>query len=130
FHGRADQLCDEHSLADTGATEHPRLPAFYERRKQVNHLDTGMENLKSCTQVIDRRGWRMNRPALDVGGKRWPAVGGLADGVEEPPKHSVTPSHTNGSTGGACRCAAAQSGGVFERHSTYGYKIEVLMHLC
>jgi hypothetical protein len=130
FDGGADQLRDEHGLADTGAAEHRRLPAFYKRRKQINHLDAGMENLKRRIQAIDRRGWRVNRLALDVGGKRRPTIGGLAGDVEEPPEHSVADGHTNGGTGGACPCAAAQSNGAFECHSAHGYRIEVLMHLC
>ncbi len=49
---RADQLHDQHGLADPGAAEHRRLAAGDQRREQVDDLDAGMENLAYAALAV------------------------------------------------------------------------------
>ena len=46
FDSGADQLHDQHGLADARAAEHGRLAAFYERCQQIDDLDAGVKYLK------------------------------------------------------------------------------------
>ena len=43
-----DELLDEHSLADTGTTEETNLSTTSVGSKEIDNLDTGLENLSSC----------------------------------------------------------------------------------
>ena len=43
-----DKLLNEHSLADTGTTEETNLSTTSVGSKEIDNLDTGLENLSSC----------------------------------------------------------------------------------
>jgi hypothetical protein len=79
----ADQLHDQHGLADAGAAEHRRFAAFDERRQQVDDLDAGAEHLDRAGLARDPGRGRVDRPALDVGGQVGAAIGRLAERVEQ-----------------------------------------------
>jgi len=41
----ADQLLDQHGLAEAGSAEETDLAAAHERSDEVDHLDAGLEDL-------------------------------------------------------------------------------------
>ena len=49
-----DQLGQNHRLAQSGSAEQSGLTAADERRQQVDDLDTGLEQLGACRQLVDR----------------------------------------------------------------------------
>ena len=49
----ADELLDDHGLADASAAVGPDLAAFHERRYQVEYLDAGFQNLDGGTLVVE-----------------------------------------------------------------------------
>ena len=61
----ADQLHDQHGLADAGAAEHGRLAALDQRRQQIDDLDAGVEDLQL------RRAGRAQAPAHGSAGVRY-----------------------------------------------------------
>jgi hypothetical protein len=63
----ADQLHDQHSLADPGAAEHRGLAAGDQRCEQIDHLDAGVEDLASTALTFERRRWPVDGPMLDLG---------------------------------------------------------------
>jgi hypothetical protein len=126
---RSDQLHDEHGLADAGAAEHRRLATLHERRQQVDHLDPSVKDLERSTETVESGRCGMDGAALDVGRKRWPAVGGLTKRIEEPPKHSLTNRHSDGRTQATRDRASAEAGRIFERHRAYGNGVEMLLDL-
>src|SRR5205814_10168140 len=63
-----DQLHDDDSLADAGATEESDLSTLYERRDQVNDLDPRLEDLGLWLEIGELGRRTMDRPALDAGG--------------------------------------------------------------
>ena len=60
----ADQLLDQHGLADAGAAEQAHLAALGVRREQVDDLDAGLEDLAGRREVLDARRGAVDRPAL------------------------------------------------------------------
>ena len=60
----ADELHDEHRFPDTCAAEQTDLAAFCVRRHQVDHLDSGLQHLIRGHNVLERRGYVVDRPAL------------------------------------------------------------------
>ena len=80
----ADQLLDEHGLADAGAAEQADLAALLVRREQVDDLDAGLEDLPSSSTARRTAGaerWIGIR-LLELDGAF--AVDGLAEEVEDP----------------------------------------------
>ena len=43
-----DELLNQHGLADTGTTEETNLSTTSVGSKEIDNLDTGLENLSSC----------------------------------------------------------------------------------
>ena len=48
----ADQLHDQHGLADPGAAEHRGLAALDQRRQQVDDLDAGVKHLARAAERV------------------------------------------------------------------------------
>ncbi len=57
----ADQLGDDHRLADAGAAEDARLAALRERGDQVNDLNASFEDFNLRRLLFERRGRAVNR---------------------------------------------------------------------
>ena len=124
----ADQLHDEHGLADPGAAEHRGLAAGDERREQIDHLDPGMENLARAALAIERRCRRMDRPAFDVRRQRRTTIHGLADRVEQPPEHRVADRRADRCPEGARSGATPQPGCAVQSHGAHGYEVKMLLN--
>src|ERR1700757_4075446 len=75
--GGPNQLHDQYGLAAPGAAEHRGLPAGDQRRQQVYNLDPGVKDLARAALAVERRRWRVDRRALDIGRQ----IGALGDWV-------------------------------------------------
>ena len=71
----------------------------------------------------------MDGPALNAGRERRPAIGRLADGIEEPPEHRLSDRHADGRARAMHACAPPQPRCAFERHGAHCSGIEMLMDL-
>ena len=81
----ADQLLNEHRLADARAAEETDLAAFGERGQQVDGLQTGLELFRGRHLLLERRRQAVNRqPLLGVDGAF--AVDRIAEQIEHAPK--------------------------------------------
>ena len=80
--GRANQLHDQHGLADAGAAEHRGLAARDERREKVDDFDPCMEDFLCGAEPIQRRGRCMNRAIRRSGRQTRPAIGRLTDSIQ------------------------------------------------
>src|SRR5919206_36427 len=58
----ADQLLDQDGLAEAGAAEETNLAAAHERRDQVDHLHSRLEDLHGRLQRLERRRVAVDRP--------------------------------------------------------------------
>ena len=61
-----DELLDEDGLADSGTAEQANLSATGVRGKEVDNLDTGLEDLGRRRLVDEGRGVGVNRQTLDA----------------------------------------------------------------
>src|SRR6516164_5701034 len=76
----ADQLDDQHGLADPGSAEHRGFAASDQWRQQVNDFDAGMEDLASAALTFERRRRTVDRSMSYVRRERWTVVHRLAGG--------------------------------------------------
>jgi hypothetical protein len=83
-----DHLRQQHSLADSGATEQTSLAASLEWNEHVYGLDAGLEDFRSGGAL--RQGWGrpMHRSPVDAG-QVWSAVNRVAEYVEHPGKQCL-----------------------------------------
>src|SRR6185312_14516220 len=81
---------DQHRLAETRAAEQSDLSALDERCEQVDHLETGLEDLDLRGELGELRGIAMDRPALGV--RRWGGllVHRLADDVPDAAQRDIS----------------------------------------
>jgi peptide chain release factor 1 len=106
----ADQLLDEHGLADAGATEESDLAAALVGREHVHDLDPGLEDLLLHLLLGERRRGPMDRKLLGrLDGTL--AVDGLADQVEDAPQALFADRDGDGLAG---------IGGTHAAHQTVG----------
>ena len=95
-----DHLLDEDRLADACATEQADLPALHVGGQQVDHLDTGLEHLGACLELIESRWLAVNRPTLgDLKGLALFEVEHIAGHVEDVALGHVTDGNGDGCTG-------------------------------
>jgi hypothetical protein len=125
----ADQLLDDHGLADAGAAEQPDLAALGVRGEQVDHLDPGLEHLGRRRQVLDGRRDAVDRPALDVVGERRPEIDRVAEQVEDPAERDVPDRHRDRRAAVDHLDAAGQTVGGVHRDRADAVVAEVLLHL-
>ena len=78
----ADELLDEHGLADSGTAEEADLAALHVGSEQVDDLDPGLEDLRRRLQLFEARRIAVNRPAL-VGLDLVALVDDIAENVED-----------------------------------------------
>ena len=93
-----DELLDEHRLADTGTTEETNLATTSVGRKEIDDLDTGLQDLSSSGLLDERRGVGMDREELDaLDGTT--LVNGLANDVHDTAEGGGTDGDTDGGAG-------------------------------
>lgn len=93
-----DELLNQHSLADTGTTEETNLSTTSVGSKEVDDLDTGLQDLSSRRLVDERRGVSVNGRELDtLDGTT--LVNGLANDVHDTAEGGSTDGDTDGGTG-------------------------------
>jgi hypothetical protein len=84
-----NQLLDQHRLAETGAAEQPDLSALDERCEQIDHLETGLEDLDLRGELGELRRVAVDRPALGVRGRGRLLIDGLTDDIPDPSQRDV-----------------------------------------
>ena len=93
-----DELLDEHRLADTGTTEETNLATTSVGRKEIDDLDTGLQDLSSSGLLDERRGVGVDREELDaLDGTT--LVNGLANDVHDTAEGRGADGDTDGGTG-------------------------------
>ena len=125
---RADQLLDQHGLADAGAAEEPDLAALGVGREQVDHLDPGLEDLLGRSEVGGFGRRAVDRPAL-LGLHRLAEVDRLAEQVEDAAQGRVADRNRDRPAGVDHLVAALQAVGGVHRHRAHPVVAEVLLHL-
>ncbi len=128
FGDRADQLLDENGLADAGAAEQADLAALRVRREEVDDLDPRLEDLLSGSEVLDRRGGAMDRPALfrlDVAR----VVDRLAEQVEDAAERVLAHGHRDRPARVDHVVAALKAVGGVHRDGADAVVAEVLLNL-
>ena len=92
-----NQLLDEHSLTDTGTTEETNLTTTGVGGQQVDHLNTGDENLRLSGLLNERRGLSMDG---QVGGglDRTTLVNGVTGDVDDTAESARADGDGDGST--------------------------------
>ena len=124
----ADQLHDEHGLADTCAAEQTDLAALGIGREQVNDLDAGLEQFGRGGDVREGRG-------LAVDGQIFRGVDGafavdrLADDVEHAAERRLADGHFHARAGVHGDAAALQPVGGKERDAANRIVAELLHRL-
>jgi len=129
FDRGADQLHDQHRLADPGAAEHRGLPACDKRRQQVDNLDSGVKNLARAALAVERRRLRVDRCALDMGRQIRAMVDRLPNRIEQTPEHRLANRCTDRCAQGANPGTAPEPGGAAKRHDPHHRRTQVLLHL-
>jgi hypothetical protein len=125
----ADQLLDEHRLAEAGAAEQADLAAAHERRDEVDHLDAGLEDLHRRLQRVEGRRVAVDGPALNVVRGLLALVDRLAEDVEEPPQRRLADGNGDWRAGVDHVDAARNPVGRVHRDRADPVVAEVLLHL-
>ena len=126
----ADQLLDQHGLAEAGAAEEADLAAAHERRDEVDHLDAGLEDLHRRLQLVERRRVAVDRPALRVRGELLAMVDRVAEHVPEPAERLLADRDGDRRAGVDHVDAARDAVGGVHRDRADTVVAEVLLHLC
>ena len=124
----ADQLLDQHGLADAGAAEQPDLAALGVGGEQVDDLDPGLEDLLGRGQVgglgagrwIGQRSSRLDRVAV---------VDRLAEQVEDAAQGVVADRDRDRAAGVDHLVAALEAVGGVHRDRADAVVAEVLLDL-
>ena len=127
-HG-ANQLHDDHGLADPGATEHGGLAAARDRREQVDHLDPSLEQLARASLLRERRRGSVDRPARHIVGQRWTMIDRFALRIQDPPQHRLADRHAQRLARASHRCATAKPARILQRHRAHAIRIEMALDL-
>ena len=125
----ADELLDQHGLADAGTAEQPDLAAFGVRREQVDDLDPGLQDLLGRGQVGGLRRGPVDRPALDVVGQRLAVVDRVAEQVEDAAQGDVADRDRDRAAGVDDLVAALDAVGGVHRDRAEAVVAEVLLDL-
>jgi hypothetical protein len=84
----ANELLDEHGLADSGAAEETDLAALDVGGEQVDDLDAGFEDLRGRLQFLEGRRVAVDRPTL-LGFHLFALVDDVAEDVEDAAESGV-----------------------------------------
>ena len=92
-----DELLNQHGLSDTGTTEETNLSSTSVGSKEIDDLDTGLENLGGGGLVNERRGVGVDGRELDTL-DRTTLVNGLANDVHDTAEGGGTNGNHDGVT--------------------------------
>ena len=101
-----DEFLDEDGLSHAGAAEQADLAALEVGFQQVDDLDTREQDLLRCGQVLEFRGFAVDREGFRPG-KGVQAVDGLADDVHHAAADLRADRHRDGLARGDRRHSAA-----------------------
>ena len=93
-----DQLLDQHSLADTGATEQTNLTALGIRSQKVNNFNSCLQHLNSRTLLLKARCIPVNAPVLFIL-KRFAFINSISQHIEQTPQRFFTNRNLNTAAG-------------------------------
>src|SRR4029079_2610319 len=124
----ADELLDEHGLADSGTAEEADLAALHVGSEQVDDLDPGLEDLSRRLQLFEARRVAVNRPAL-VGLDVVPLVDDVAENVEDPAEGRIADRNADRRARVLDVHAAGEPVGGVHGHRTDAVVAEVLLDL-
>ena len=121
----ADQLGDQHGLADPRAAEEPRLTPTSERGEEVDDLDAGFEQRPLPALTGERRRGPVDGPARCSDRNRRTPVADLPKNVDQSPQHHLADGHGDRSASGLDRRAAAETLGALHRDGPHGVFVEI-----
>ena len=93
-----DQLLNQHSLTDTGTTEKTNLSTTSVGGKEIDDLDTGLEDLSGRGLLDERRGVVVDGEDL-VALDRTTLINGLTNDVHDTTERALADGNLDGSTG-------------------------------
>ena len=125
----ADQLLDQHGLADAGAAEEPDLAALGVGGEQVDDLDPGLEDLLGRGEVGGLRAPGGGSASAPRPRPRLAVVDRLAEQVEDAAQGRVADRDRDRAAGVDHLVAALQAVGGVHRHRADAVVAEVLLHL-
>ena len=123
----ANQLHHVYSFAHAGATEQADLTAFSEGAEQVDHFNTGFENLGRCGQLVEGGSMAMNRCQL-LGFHRARFVNRAAQHIHNAAQGLGADGHHNRCAGAGHFQAAAQAVGGTQRNGAHHTVTQLLLH--
>ena len=124
----ADQLLDQHGLADAGAAEQADLAALRVRGEQVDDLDPGLEDLLGRGQVLDVGARAVDRPALVDLDSPASSIGSPSR-LKIRPERALADRDRDRPAGVDDLVAALQAVGGVHRDRAHAVVAEVLLHL-
>ena len=122
-----DELHNEHCLAHACASEETDLATLAIRLKKVDHLYTGIKNLRADCKVIELGGWLMYGAqfrAIESG----KTVNGITDDVEQTTFHLIAGGDSNRTLKIVNTSSALETVGTLHSHTTYGLFTDMLLH--
>eukprot|EP00043_Microstomoeca_roanoka_P001490 m.33042 g.33042 ORF g.33042 m.33042 type:complete len:558 (+) comp10850_c1_seq1:312-1985(+) len=123
-----DQLHDKHSLADTSTTEKTNLATLSVRSKEINDLDTSLEDFRGDTHFGQRRGLSMDgKEAVGLDGTT--LINGFTNDVHDTAKGSNTDGDGDGITTVNDGLTADKTLSTVHGNSTHGVLAEMLSNL-
>ena len=93
-----NQFHNQYGFTNAGTTEETNLTTLYIRGNKVNDLDACFQDVCFWRQVIEFRGWAVNRPMIFSFYFCWIMVYGFTQNVEDTAQYSVTYWYGNSST--------------------------------
>src|SRR5690606_21465464 len=122
-----DEFHHVHGLADAGAAEQADLTALGERADQVDHLDAGGQQVNRRGQLVELRGFGVNRAQL-FGRDRAGFVDRATQHVHDTTQGAGTNRHRDGLAGVLDVHAAAQAVGRTQGNGTHHAVTELLLN--
>ncbi len=121
-----DKLHDEHRLSYAGTAEQTDFATLGVGFEKVDDLDTGIENLGTDGEIVERGG-RLMDGAQRLAIKFGQVVDGIAEHVEQASLHLVAGRHRDRTSEILHAYATLQTVGTFHSHTSHGVLADVLL---
>jgi hypothetical protein len=123
-----DKLHDQHGLTDTCTTEQTDLTTLAVRFKEVNHLNTGIQNLCADRKIIERRCRLMDRTEI-IAVKSRETVNCITDNVKKTTLHLRTGGNSDRTFKIIHSDTSLQAISTFHSHTTHRILSDMLLNL-
>ncbi len=127
FRDVVDELHDKHGLAHTCTAEEADLAALAVGLEQVDHLDSGIEDLGADGELVEfGRGLVDGTQVLAI--EFGQTVDGVADDVEQTSFHLFAGGDSDGTVERVDAGSALEAVGTFHSHTADGVLTDVLLN--